>query len=82
MYRASLSGVSGSEKVLKLLHKGVDILEFPVNRGKADICHLVQLLQRVHCVLADGAVVLILIMLITNNEFLRTKAASLRKKKA
>ena len=28
------------------------------------------------------AVVLILIMLITNNEFLRTKAASLRKKKA
>ena len=39
----------------KLIHKGIDILKFPVNRGKANIRYLVQPSQLFHRQLPDPA---------------------------
>ena len=41
------------EHILQLVHEGVDVAELPIDRGKAHIGHLVDLLQFVHGQLTD-----------------------------
>ena len=35
-------------QLLQLMHEGIEILEIPVYRGKADICDIVERFQLVH----------------------------------
>ena len=44
-----------SKQLVQLGHEGADILELPVHRGKADIGHLVHILEPLHDHLADAA---------------------------
>ena len=40
-------------QIFKLAHKGFEILEFSVYRGKADVCHVVDIFQLIHDQNAD-----------------------------
>ena len=42
-----------AEQLGKLTHKGIDVLELSVNRGKTYICHLIDIFEFFHNKIAD-----------------------------